>query len=88
MNGPAERLVLTEDAEAARTNLRASVRLDVDHALRSIKNSPGWTPGRHVAPADAPYPGAIVDLTVQGIAIVYRIRGDTVEVLVIRPVLF
>jgi hypothetical protein len=29
-----------------------------------------------------------VDLTVQGIAIVYRIRGDTVEVLVIRPVLF
>lgn len=88
MSRAAERLVLTEQAEAARTHLPAPARLQVDQALRAIKNSPGWTAGRHVASADSPYPGAIVDLTVNGIAIVYRIQGDTVQVLVIRPVIF
>jgi len=88
VNGAAERLVLTEDAEAARTSLPARLRLQVDQALRAIKNAPGWLPGRHIAPADTPYPGAMVDLTVNGIAIVYRIHDDTVEVLLIRRVLF
>ena len=72
---PAERLYLSPLAEEARTHLPASLRRDVNAALRLIKADPDWIPGiRHIAPGGTRHEGLMVDVSVSGVAIVYQVH--------------
>ena len=56
---------------------------EVSFALDIIEQDPDWgaVPGRYLAPADSPFSGFIIDFTVEGYGIVYKIvdRGAVVE---------
>ncbi len=82
--GPANRLWLSAQAEEARTGLPIGLRHSVNQALREIKADPDWIAGvRHVAPVNSRHAGLIVDLSVTGVVIVYRVHGRDREVEVV-----
>jgi hypothetical protein len=72
--------VLSASARAFRGAQSLAVIEALDAAIARIEDDPSWGPGRFIAPANAPHPGYIVDLSVRGYSIVYRVtdRGATV----------
>jgi hypothetical protein len=57
-------------------------RFEVEWAIGEIEDDPSWHPPyRYLGPADSPYSGFIIDLTVEGFGIVYKIvdQGAAVE---------
>ena len=80
----AAEVVLSERAAATLSKAPAKVRAQLLQALAAIEDDHDWgaRPTRFLAPATSPHSGYIVDLAVQGWAIVYRAvdRGAHVEV--------
>ena len=76
--------VLSRQAREAIESLPAGTRGAVERAIRAIERDPSWgaRPARFLAPADSRHHGYIVDLSVAGWAIVYRVvdRGAAVEI--------
>ncbi len=67
---------------AALARLDEGKQLEIDFAIYAIEDDPEWgAPDRFLAPADSPYHGYIVDLSVSGFAIVYKVvdQGAAVE---------
>jgi hypothetical protein len=58
-------------------------KFEVTWAVDIIEQDPAWgaVDGRYLAPADSPFSGFIIDFTVEGYGIVYRIEdhGAVVE---------
>lgn len=62
--------------------LDEGTRIEVEFAIYAIEDDPAWgLPGRYVAPPESPYSGFIIDFSVRGYGIVYRVvdRGAAVE---------
>jgi hypothetical protein len=62
--------------------LDEGTRLEIEFAVYAIEEEPAWRPPhRYLAPPDSPYSGSIIDFSVEGYGIVYRVvdRGAAVE---------
>jgi hypothetical protein len=77
-------------AEDARTRAPIATRRRLSAAIHAIAAQPAWgdSPTRFLAPAHSPNSGLIVDLSVRGWSIVYRVRSSDGVVWIedIRPV--
>jgi hypothetical protein len=56
-------------------------QFEITWAIEEIEQDPRWGRHRFVGPSDSPYSGFIIDLSVEGYGIVYRIadKGAAVE---------
>jgi hypothetical protein len=75
--------VASRDFQAAVDALDEGKRTEVEWAIYAIEDDPAWgaAPDRFIAPADPPFSGFIIDFSVEGYGIVYRIvdHGAAVE---------
>ena len=80
----AAEVVCSVEFRAAFERLPPDKQWEVAWALEEIEQDPSWNAGqaRAIAPADSPFSGFLMDLSVEGYLIVYRVvdGGATVEV--------
>lgn len=79
--------VSSESFQAAVDALDPGKQIEVEFAIYAIEDHPDWGDDRYVAPADSPYSGYMIDFSVTGYGIVYRIvdKGAAVELWLLYP---
>lgn len=74
--------VSSHEFRAAYERLPEQLQFEVTWAVEEIEQDPAWVPPyRYLAPFDSPFSGFIIDFSVEGYGIVYRVvdHGAAIE---------